>query len=238
MITIFVHRNGQTEQVDEHRSAPGSTRHRGVVALGRPRRAVDSRSAASSATRSTSIRCRSRTRWRRCSIPKVEAYDGYLYVVLHGIDFHAGEHCFATHDVDFFLGPNYLVTVHDGHVARRSTSCASTCPRNTKMLAEGPVGAVPPHRRRDGRPLPAGGREARGAARRARERGLRDADPALVRRDPRREARRRVAAAGRDRRSATSSAGWRGASSSTSAPRCRSASATSTTTWCGSPTTR
>ena len=33
--------------------------------------------------------------------------------------------------------------------------------------------AVSPHRRRDGRSLPAGGREARGPARRARERGLR-----------------------------------------------------------------
>src|SRR5678810_1196684 len=41
--------------------------------------------------------------------------DGYLYVVLHGIDFRAGEKGFATHDVDFFIGPNYLVTVHDGN---------------------------------------------------------------------------------------------------------------------------
>src|SRR5438445_9180445 len=47
--------------------------------------------------------------------PKAEAYDGYLYVILHGIDFHPGERGFATHDVDFFIGPNYLVTVHDGH---------------------------------------------------------------------------------------------------------------------------
>jgi magnesium transporter len=70
--------------------------------------------------------------------PKVEAYDGYLYVVLHGIDLHAGDRRFATHDVDFFLGPTYLVTVHDGpsvpindlrdHVAR-----------NPKIMAEGPV---------------------------------------------------------------------------------------------------
>src|SRR5207248_4373969 len=40
--------------------------------------------------------------------PKAEAYDGYLYVILHGIDFHSGEHGFATHDVDFFIGANYL----------------------------------------------------------------------------------------------------------------------------------
>src|SRR5438445_8676479 len=46
--------------------------------------------------------------------PKAEAYDGYLYVILHGIESKAAEHRFATHDVDFFVGPNYLVTVHHG----------------------------------------------------------------------------------------------------------------------------
>jgi magnesium transporter len=70
--------------------------------------------------------------------PKIEPYDGYLYAVLHGIDFHAGEHGFATHDVDFFIGANYLVSVHDGH----STSIAELrghAPRNPKILGEGPV---------------------------------------------------------------------------------------------------
>src|SRR5512145_931396 len=46
--------------------------------------------------------------------PKVEQYPGYLYLILHGIDFDHSEREFATRDVDFFLGPNYLVTVHDG----------------------------------------------------------------------------------------------------------------------------
>ena len=46
--------------------------------------------------------------------PKIESYPGYLYLVLHGIDVEAGQHAFATRDVDFFLGPNYLVTIHDG----------------------------------------------------------------------------------------------------------------------------
>jgi magnesium transporter len=70
--------------------------------------------------------------------PKIEAYDGYLYAVLHGIDFHAGEHGFASHDVDFFIGATYLVTVHDGH----STSIANLrehATRNPKILAEGPM---------------------------------------------------------------------------------------------------
>jgi magnesium transporter len=71
--------------------------------------------------------------------PKIEAYDGYLYVVLHGIDFHKGEHGFGTHDIDFFLGRNYLVTVNDGH-SRSIETLLAHCPRNAGIMAEGPVG--------------------------------------------------------------------------------------------------
>jgi magnesium transporter len=70
--------------------------------------------------------------------PKIEPYDGYLYVILHGIDFHAGEKGFATHDTDFFLGPNYLVTVHDGH-SRSIASLKETVTRSAKVMSEGPV---------------------------------------------------------------------------------------------------
>jgi magnesium transporter len=54
--------------------------------------------------------------------PKAEAYDGYLYVILHGIDFRLSDQCFATHDVDFFL-----------------SELRDHCPRNTKLMGEGPV---------------------------------------------------------------------------------------------------
>jgi len=70
--------------------------------------------------------------------PKIEAYDGYLYIILHGIDFHAGDKGFATHDVDFFLGPTYLVTVHDGHSRSIAELKENIC-RNPKMMSEGPV---------------------------------------------------------------------------------------------------
>ncbi|MGE0451797.1 MAG: CorA family divalent cation transporter, partial [Vicinamibacterales bacterium] len=43
--------------------------------------------------------------------PKIEAYDGYLYVILHGMAYNAGLDEFVTHDIDFFVGPTYLVTV-------------------------------------------------------------------------------------------------------------------------------
>ncbi len=70
--------------------------------------------------------------------PKIEAYDGYLYAILHGIDFHGGATGFATHDVDFFVGPNYLVTVHDGR-SRSIAELHDNVARNNKIMPEGPV---------------------------------------------------------------------------------------------------
>ena len=70
--------------------------------------------------------------------PKVESYGRYLYLVLHGINFHAAEHNFETHETDFFLGPGFLVTVHDGQ--RRSIAHISElCGRADHILGEGPV---------------------------------------------------------------------------------------------------
>lgn len=70
--------------------------------------------------------------------PKIESYEGYLYLILHGIDFQQEEHWFATRDVDFFLGRNYLVTVHDGH-SRSVTALKEVCDRHDRVLAEGPA---------------------------------------------------------------------------------------------------
>jgi len=70
--------------------------------------------------------------------PKAEAYDGYLYVILHGIAFQKHDHCFETQDVDFFLGPNYLVTVHAGNCPSLQ-ELREHCQRNSKMFADGPV---------------------------------------------------------------------------------------------------
>jgi magnesium transporter len=46
------------------------------------------------------------------------------------------EHEFATHDTDFFLGANYLVTVHDG-ATRTIPSVRGLCVRNPRVLGEG-----------------------------------------------------------------------------------------------------
>jgi magnesium transporter len=69
--------------------------------------------------------------------PKVESYGDYLYLILHGIDFSASEHCFQTQDVDFFLGAQYLVTVHPG-VSRTLGKINDVCGRDDRVLGEGP----------------------------------------------------------------------------------------------------
>jgi magnesium transporter len=69
-------------------------------------------------------------------LPKIESYGDYLYVVLHGIDFAARQHRFQTRDVDFFLNPKYLVTIHHGQ-SRSIGRVADACSRNAHVLAEG-----------------------------------------------------------------------------------------------------
>jgi magnesium transporter len=70
--------------------------------------------------------------------PKIEPYPGYLYIVLHGIDIKKGRGQFATRDIDFFLGRNYLVTVHDGQ-SRTLAQMREVCNRHHRVLEEGPV---------------------------------------------------------------------------------------------------
>ncbi len=73
--------------------------------------------------------------------PKVESYDGVLYLILHGIQAKKRRGGFETHDVDFFLGPNYLVSVHQ-HPSRSIQAERDICGRHASVLAEGPAGLL------------------------------------------------------------------------------------------------
>ena len=73
--------------------------------------------------------------------PKIEAYPGYLYLVLHGIDLKKGQTEIATRDVDFFLGRRFLVTIHDGD-SRSIARLREVCDRHERVLLEGPVGLL------------------------------------------------------------------------------------------------
>jgi magnesium transporter len=138
LISVFVHRNGQTEQppsLDRAWLAPAS----GVFVwldLAAP-------------TIPESLLLSDTFKFHPLSVedalsdaqyPKAEAYDGYLFVILHGIDLRASEKkgAFGTHGVSFFLGPNYLVTVHDG-TSRSIGELRDHCVRNSRLLGEGPV---------------------------------------------------------------------------------------------------
>lgn len=69
--------------------------------------------------------------------PKIETYDNFLYLILHGIEAANRQKGIVTHDVDFFLGRNFLVTVH--HAPSRSIeSELEVCARHQHILAEGP----------------------------------------------------------------------------------------------------
>jgi magnesium transporter len=70
--------------------------------------------------------------------PKIETFPGLLYVVLHGINFRPEADEFDTHDTDFFLTREFLVTVHDGK--RRSIEqICKLCLDNETVLREGTV---------------------------------------------------------------------------------------------------
>lgn len=73
--------------------------------------------------------------------PKIEPYPAYLYLVLHGIDLTKGRTQFATRDVDFFVGRNYLVTVHDGQ-SRSIGRLRELCDQHERILSEGAVGLL------------------------------------------------------------------------------------------------
>jgi magnesium transporter len=136
MVSIFVYRNGQTEpatSIDRAWLNPAS----GVylwVDLAAP-------SIPESLILSDTFRFHPlavEDAMSELQYPKAEAYDGYLYVVLHGINFQHRDRCFATHDIDFFLGANYLVTVHDG-ASRSVGELREHAPKNSKLMSEGPV---------------------------------------------------------------------------------------------------
>ena len=45
-------------------------------------------------------------------LPKVEEYDGYLFMVIHAVDFNRKDEHFRTEELNLFLGKNFLVTWH------------------------------------------------------------------------------------------------------------------------------
>ena len=73
------------------------------------------------------------------SRPKLEEFPGYLFLIIIGIRFHEktdDPYDLETFDLCFFLGPNYLITVHDGPTAAVD-DVAERIAKNTDLLARG-----------------------------------------------------------------------------------------------------
>ena len=73
--------------------------------------------------------------------PKIEPYPGYLYLVLHGVNGTPAEPSVVTADIDFFVGRNYLVTVHAGD-SKTITELRGVCDRHQHVWSDGPVGLL------------------------------------------------------------------------------------------------
>ncbi|MDB6127079.1 MAG: magnesium and cobalt transport protein CorA [Verrucomicrobia bacterium] len=69
------------------------------------------------------------------SLPKVEDYEDYLFIVTHAVDFKRTEK-FNTTELDLFLGKDYLVTFHTDPLRSVST----LVDRTTKFTGVGPRG--------------------------------------------------------------------------------------------------
>jgi magnesium transporter len=73
------------------------------------------------------------------SRPKTEEYPGYLFIIIIGVRFHEGTpdpYDLETFDLAFFLGDNFLVTVHDGESAAVN-DVAERLDKNPDLLDRG-----------------------------------------------------------------------------------------------------
>lgn len=70
------------------------------------------------------------------SLPKVEDYEDYLFIVTHGVDFTRTEK-FNTTELDFFLGRDYVVTFHTAKLRGVST-LVERITKNTGVTPRGP----------------------------------------------------------------------------------------------------
>lgn len=52
---------------------------------------------------------------KRHQRPKIDVYDSYFFIVFYAVRLIEGESLFETQEISYFVGKNYLVSVHYGH---------------------------------------------------------------------------------------------------------------------------
>jgi len=68
--------------------------------------------------------------------PKVDNYQDYLFMVVHGVNFHTPINTFTTVEMNIFAGQNYLVTFHKAKV-RAVSILRDKCFRSNEIFAHG-----------------------------------------------------------------------------------------------------
>ncbi|MFH1038718.1 MAG: magnesium/cobalt transporter CorA [PVC group bacterium] len=72
-------------------------------------------------------------------IPKCDEMDDYIFLVLHSVYYYREkeeEEALSIREIDFFVGKNFLVTVHNGHI-KAATVNRDLCRKSCKIMAEG-----------------------------------------------------------------------------------------------------
>ncbi|MBN2386876.1 MAG: magnesium/cobalt transporter CorA [Anaerolineales bacterium] len=76
---------------------------------------------------------------RETHTPKVDDWGEYVYIVLNALDFKTaqGDGSFHAHELDIFLGPNYVVTHHDDPIPGLDQAWQA-CQRDNRHVQGGP----------------------------------------------------------------------------------------------------
>lgn len=70
------------------------------------------------------------------SLPKIEDYEDYLFLVMHAVDFNRAEK-FSTAELNLFLGREFLVTFHR-HPLKSVAAVIDRCAKAVGVVARGP----------------------------------------------------------------------------------------------------
>jgi len=71
------------------------------------------------------------------ALPKIEDYETYLFLVIHGVGFSKQEQ-FTTAELDMFLGKEFLVTYHTAHLQSVRAVMDRVRQKNASNIARGP----------------------------------------------------------------------------------------------------
>lgn len=74
---------------------------------------------------------------REIELPKVDVYDGYVYLVVHRINVDPAERRCAPNEMDIFLSDRYLVTVHE-EVSQSIAEVRARIDASPTLLSAGP----------------------------------------------------------------------------------------------------